>query len=65
MGSLSYLPLYYEICVPDFQVREILLYLYDLYDYLSKIVSGKKNLKYLCSSFFNEIFKMVKRNVEK
>jgi len=51
--------------VPDFQIRKRLLYLYDIFNYLYKIVSVKKNPKDLFSFFFNEIFKMVKRNVEK
>ena len=40
-----------EICVPDFQVRKDYYILYDIYNYLSKIVSGKNNPKYLFSSF--------------
>ena len=53
-----------EIIVPDFQTRKILLYLLDMYNYLSQVVSIKNKSKDIFNLFFNEILKKVKRNVE-
>ena len=51
--------------MPDIQARKRLLYLFDIYDLLTMIVTGKNNQQDYFFSFFNELLKMVKRNVKK
>ena len=53
-----------EIIVPDFQARRRLLYMLDMYNYLSNVVSIRNNYKDIFNLFFNEILKKVKRKVE-